>query len=152
MQEKYYKSDFMITETDGDFKNPFRFKYYVSGGHIPFIAMYDGTSYINCKVNEKGGLDVFFKKQRMGIGQLMVEKSFLHSNADGSCQWVKSCVAKRDVTLTDQPITIGAEMVDGGGVELKNIDVDIATTEGKAVVRLSGDFSVDVDDESVKLF
>lgn len=151
MQEIYYTSDFKIIETGEDFNSPFRFKYSVSDGHTPYIVCFDGTKYINCKVNENGGLDVFFKKQRMGVGQLQVEKSILRKSANGSCHWVKSNVAQRDYYLTDQAVTIKADVV-ADGVEVSNIDADVTREGSERAVELKGDIGIVVDDEIVELY
>lgn len=151
MTEIYYKSDFKLRETDGDFSKPFRFRYFTSGNYTPYIACFDGKTYTNCKVSEEGGLDVYFVKQKMGVGRLVVEKSFLKTNPDGTCQWVKREIATRNVMLTQNPITIKAEVVDEG-VMFDNINVDVIQTDKGKAVRLSGDFDVDVDSEGIQFY
>ena len=95
MQNKqiFFKSDFMITEhSEVGYGVPFRFKYYTGAPSRAFVASFDGTNYHNCHLNDDGDLVVAFDDQKMGLGLLMVERTYYLNDvnyATGVCdEWV----------------------------------------------------------------
>jgi len=152
MTEIYYTSDFKIEEQGECYTQPFRFVYFCSGGSVTYDVEFDGETYHNCKVTEDGGLNVYFVNHNMGVGQLMVEKSFLRTNSDGTKTWKKINATRKDYLLTIEPITIKAVVVEEDGVEVSNTNDEIVRIGKERAVKLSGDFTCDVDNETVKLY
>lgn len=154
MKEIYFTSDFSIKEQNGDFTKPFRFRYFASDGLIPYIVDFDGETYTNCKLDEKGGLVVFFKGHKMGCGKLMCEKSYLKTNEDGTCTWVKANIKEYDIILVAVPVAIKAEEVGNGGVNLNNVDAKIVKQGKSKAVLLQGDYNLNINKETgeIKLY
>lgn len=79
MQQKnlFYKTDFRITErSEAGYGVPFQFKYYTAAPSRAFVASFDGTTYRNCHLDQDGNLCVAFDDHRMGLGRLMVERTY----------------------------------------------------------------------------
>ena len=91
MQKKqiFFKTDFRITEhSEVGYGVPFRFAYFTSSPSRAFVASYDGNVFTNCHIDGNGDLCVAFDDHHMGIGTLMVERTYYLNDecyASGVC-------------------------------------------------------------------
>ena len=91
MQKKqiFFKTDFRITEhSEVGYGVPFRFAYFTSSPSRAFVASYDGNVFTNCHIDGNGDLCVAFDDHKMGIGTLMVERTYYLNDecyASGVC-------------------------------------------------------------------
>ena len=93
VRQIFFKTDFTITEhSEAGYGVPFRFKYYTGAPSRAFVASFDGTTYTNCHLDENQNLVIGFDDQKMGLGLLMVERTYYQNNPDyvsGVCdEWI----------------------------------------------------------------
>jgi hypothetical protein len=93
VKQIFFKTDFTITEhSEAGYGVPFRFKYYTGAPSRAFVASFDGNTYTNCHLDENQNLVVGFDDQKMGLGILMVERTYYQNNPDyvsGVCdEWI----------------------------------------------------------------
>lgn len=76
MEKVYYKSDFIVEETQpiGGWVVPFTFTYFTEVSRNKVVATYDGNTYKNCKVLDNGNLAIYFDSHNLGTGQLYVQR------------------------------------------------------------------------------
>lgn len=85
----FFKTDFTITEkSEAGYGVPFRFKYYTGAPSRAFVASFDGREYTNCHLDDDGNLVIGFDDQKIGLGILMVERTYYLNDqnyASGVC-------------------------------------------------------------------
>ena len=107
----FFKTDFAITEkSEAGYGVPFRFKYYTASPSRAFVASFDGNTYTNCHLDEDGNLCIGFDDHNMGLGTLMVERTYYLNN---SCYVSGVC----DERIAPTPVVIEEE--GEGGVKNK---------------------------------
>lgn len=107
----FFKTDFAITEkSEAGYGVPFRFKYYTASPSRAFIASFDGNEYHNCHLDDDGNLCIGFDDHNMGLGTLMVERTYYLNN---SCYVSGVC----DERIAPTPVVIEEE--GEGGVKNK---------------------------------
>ena len=105
MQTKqiFFKTDFTITEqSEAGYGVPFRFKYYTGAPSRAFVASFDGTNYQNCHLNDDGDLVIAFDDQKMGLGILMVERTYYLNDADYASGVCDECIAPSPVVIEEE--------------------------------------------------
>ena len=89
IKQIFFKTDFTITEkSEAGYGVPFRFKYYTGAPSRAFVASFDGQEYHNCHLDENDNLVIGFDDQHMGLGILMVERTYYLNDqnyASGVC-------------------------------------------------------------------
>lgn len=99
----FFKTDFAITEkSEAGYGVPFRFKYYTASPSRAFVASFDGNTYTNCHLDEDGNLCIGFDDHNMGLGTLMVERTYYLNN---SCYVSGVC----DERIAPTPVVIEEE-------------------------------------------
>lgn len=99
----FFKTDFAITEkSEAGYGVPFRFKYYTASPSRAFVASYDGNEYHNCHLDDDGNLCIGFDDHNMGLGTLMVERTYYLNN---SCYVSGVC----DERIAPTPVVIEEE-------------------------------------------
>ena len=99
----FFKTDFAITEkSEAGYGVPFRFKYYTASPSRAFVASFDGNTYTNCHLDDDGNLCVGFDDHNMGLGTLMVERTYYLNN---SCYVSGVC----DERIAPTPVVIEEE-------------------------------------------
>ena len=99
----FYKTDFAITEkSEAGYGVPFRFKYYTASPSRAFVASFDGNTYHNCHLDDDGNLCIGFDDHNMGLGTLMVERTYYLNN---SCYVSGVC----DERIAPTPVVIEEE-------------------------------------------
>lgn len=99
----FFKTDFAITEkSEAGYGVPFRFKYYTASPSRAFVASFDGNEYHNCHLDEDGNLCIGFDDHNMGLGTLMVERTYYLNN---SCYVSGVC----DERIAPTPVVIEEE-------------------------------------------
>lgn len=93
IKQIFFKTDFTITErSEAGYGVPFRFKYYTGAPSRAFVASFDGQEYHNCHLDENDNLVIGFDDQHMGLGILMVERTYYLNDqnyASGVCdEWI----------------------------------------------------------------
>ena len=93
IKQIFFKTDFTITErSEAGYGVPFRFKYYPGAPSRAFVASFDGQEYHNCHLDENDNLVIGFDDQHMGLGILMVERTYYLNDqnyASGVCdEWI----------------------------------------------------------------
>ena len=127
MQTKqiFFKTDFTITErSEVGYGVPFRFRYYTGAPARAFVASFDGTTYRNCHLDDDGSLVIAFDDQRMGLGTLMVERTYYLTNSDYASGVCDEHVAPAAVVIEEE---------DSGG----------QTQQFNLVLSLQGERSID---------
>ena len=99
----FFKTDFAITEkSEAGYGVPFRFKYFTASPSRAFVASFDGNEYHNCHLDEDGNLCIGFDDHNMGLGTLMVERTYYLNN---SCYVSGVC----DERIAPTPVVIEEE-------------------------------------------
>lgn len=99
----FFKTDFAITEkSEAGYGVPFRFKYYTASPSRAFVASFDGNEYHNCHLDDDGNLCIGFDDHNMGLGTLMVERTYYLNN---SCYVSGVC----DERIAPAPVVIEEE-------------------------------------------
>ena len=99
----FFKTDFAITEkSEAGYGVPFRFKYFTASPSRAFVASFDGNTYTNCHLDDDGNLCVGFDDHNMGLGTLMVERTYYLNN---SCYVSGVC----DERIAPTPVVIEEE-------------------------------------------
>lgn len=99
----FFKTDFAITEkSEAGYGVPFRFKYYTASPSRAFVASFDGNEYHNCHLDDDGNLCIGFDDHNMGLGTLMVERTYYLNN---SCYVSGVC----DERIAPTPVVIEEE-------------------------------------------
>lgn len=99
----FFKTDFAITEkSEAGYGVPFRFKYYTASPSRAFVASFDGNTYTNCHLDDDGNLCIGFDDHNMGLGTLMVERTYYLNN---SCYVSGVC----DERIAPTPVVIEEE-------------------------------------------
>lgn len=99
----FFKTDFAITEkSEAGYGVPFRFKYYTASPSRAFVASFDGNTYTNCHLDDDGNLCIGFDDHNMGLGTLMVERTYYLNN---SCYVSGVC----DERIAPAPVVIEEE-------------------------------------------
>ena len=99
----FFKTDFAITEkSEAGYGVPFRFKYYTASPSRAFVASFDGNTYTNCHLGDDGNLCIGFDDHNMGLGTLMVERTYYLNN---SCYVSGVC----DERIAPTPVVIEEE-------------------------------------------
>jgi len=93
IKQIFFKTDFTITErSEAGYGVPFRFKYYTGAPSRAFVASFDGQEYHNCHLDDDDNLVIGFDDQKMGLGILMVERTYYLNDqnyASGVCdEWI----------------------------------------------------------------
>ena len=82
IKQIFFKTDFAITEhSEAGYGVPFKFKYFTAAPSRAFVVSYDGITFTNCHLNDQGDLVIGFDDQNMGLGILMVERTYYLNNA-----------------------------------------------------------------------
>ena len=120
----FFKTDFAITEkSEAGYGVPFRFKYYTASPSRAFVASFDGNTYTNCHLDEDGNLCIGFDDHNMGLGTLMVERTYYLNN---SCYVSGVC----DERIAPTPVVIEEE--GEGGV--KNKYQSVQSLQGETTI------------------
>ena len=99
----FFKTDFAITEKrEAGYGVPLRFKYYTASPSRAFVASFDGNEYHNCHLDDDGNLCIGFDDHNMGLGTLMVERTYYLNN---SCYVSGVC----DERIAPTPVVIEEE-------------------------------------------
>lgn len=99
----FYKTDFAITEkSEAGYGVPFRFKYFTASPSRAFVASFDGNTFTNCHLDDDGNLCIGFDDHRMGLGTLMVERTYYLNN---SCYVSGVC----DERIAPTPVVVEEE-------------------------------------------
>ena len=99
----FFKTDFAITEkSEAGYGVPFRFKYFTASPSRAFVASFDGNEYHNCHLDDDGNLCIGFDDHNMGLGTLMVERTYYLNN---SCYVSGVC----DERIAPTPVVIEEE-------------------------------------------
>lgn len=99
----FFKTDFAITEkSEAGYGVPFRFMYYTASPSRAFVASFDGNEYHNCHLDDDGNLCIGFDDHNMGLGTLMVERTYYLNN---SCYVSGVC----DERIAPAPVVIEEE-------------------------------------------
>ena len=99
----FFKTDFAITEkSEAGYGVPFRFKYFTASPSRAFVASFDGNEYHNCHLDDDGNLCIGFDDHNMGLGTLMVERTYYLNN---SCYVSGVC----DERIAPAPVVIEEE-------------------------------------------
>ena len=99
----FYKTDFAITEkSEAGYGVPFRFKYFTASPSRAFVASFDGNTFTNCHLDDDGNLCVGFDDHKMGLGTLMVERTYYLNN---SCYVSGVC----DERIAPTPVVVEEE-------------------------------------------
>ena len=99
----FFKTDFAITEkSEAGYGVPFRFKYFTASPSRAFVASFDGNTYTNCHLDDDGNLCIGFDDHNMGLGTLMVERTYYLNN---SCYVSGVC----DERIAPTPVVIEEE-------------------------------------------
>lgn len=99
----FFKTDFTITErSEVGYAVPFKFKYYTAAPSRAFVASFDGRTYQNCKLDDDGNLVIGFDDQNMGLGLLMVERTYYLNNADYESGVCDEVIAPAPVVIEEE--------------------------------------------------
>ncbi|MBQ8938369.1 MAG: collagen-like protein [Bacteroidaceae bacterium] len=114
----FFKTDFAITEkSEAGYGVPFRFKYYTASPSRAFVASFDGNTYTNCHLDDDGNLCIGFDDHNMGLGKLMVERTYYLNN---SCYVSGVC----DERIAPTPVVIEEEG-EGGVINKFQIELSL---------------------------
>ena len=123
----FFKTDFTITEhSEVGYAVPFRFRYFAASPSRAFEVSFDGNEFRNCQLNDDGDLVIGFDDHKMGLGTLMVERTYYLNNPDfvsGVC----------DERIAPAPVVIEEEG-DDGTVNKFNI---VLSLEGETSINAS---------------
>ena len=103
IKQIFFKTDFTITErSEAGYGVPFRFKYYTGAPSRAFIASFDGTTYTNCHLDENDNLVIGFDDQHMGLGILMVERTYYLNDANYASGVCDEWIAPKPVVIEEE--------------------------------------------------
>ena len=102
IKQIFFKTDFTITErSEAGYGVPFRFKYYTGAPSRAFVASFDGQEYHNCHLDENDNLVIGFDDQKMGLGLLMVERTYYLNDANYASGVCDEWIAPRPVVIEE---------------------------------------------------
>ena len=103
IKQIFFKTDFTITErSEAGYGVPFRFKYFTGAPSRAFIASFDGTTYTNCHLDENDNLVIGFDDQHMGLGILMVERTYYLNDANYASGVCDEWIAPKPVVIEEE--------------------------------------------------
>ena len=103
IKQIFFKTDFTITErSEAGYGVPFRFKYFTGAPSRAFIASFDGTTYTNCHLDDDGNLVIGFDDQKMGLGILMVERTYYLNDANYASGVCDEWIAPKPVVIEEE--------------------------------------------------
>ena len=103
IKQIFFKTDFTITErSEAGYGVPFRFKYYTGAPSRAFVASFDGTTYTNCHLDDDGNLVIGFDDQHMGLGILMVERTYYLNDANYASGVCDEWIAPKPVVIEEE--------------------------------------------------
>ena len=103
IKQIFFKTDFTITEkSEAGYGVPFRFKYYTGAPSRAFVASFDGQEYHNCHLDENDNLVIGFDDQHMGLGILMVERTYYLNDANYASGVCDEWIAPKPVVIEEE--------------------------------------------------
>ena len=103
IKQIFFKTDFTITErSEAGYGVPFRFKYFTGAPSRAFVASFDGTTYTNCHLDENDNLVIGFDDQHMGLGILMVERTYYLNDANYASGVCDEWIAPKPVVIEEE--------------------------------------------------
>ena len=103
IKQIFFKTDFTITErSEAGYGVPFRFKYYTGAPSRAFVASFDGQEYHNCHLDDDDNLVIGFDDQHMGLGILMVERTYYLNDANYASGVCDEWIAPKPVVIEEE--------------------------------------------------
>ena len=103
IKQIFFKTDFTITErSEAGYGVPFRFKYFTGAPSRAFVASFDGQEYHNCHLDENDNLVIGFDDQHMGLGILMVERTYYLNDANYASGVCDEWIAPKPVVIEEE--------------------------------------------------
>ena len=103
IKQIFFKTDFTITErSEAGYGVPFRFRYWTGSPSRAFVASFDGQTYTNCHLDNDGNLVIGFDDQRMGLGMLMVERTYYLNDQNYASGVCDEYIAPRPVVIEEE--------------------------------------------------
>ena len=103
IKQIFFKTDFTITErSEAGYGVPFRFKYYTGAPSRAFVASFDGQEYHNCHLDDDDNLVIGFDDQHMGLGTLMVERTYYLNDANYASGVCDEWIAPKAVVIEEE--------------------------------------------------
>ena len=103
IKQIFFKTDFTITErSEAGYGVPFRFKYYTGAPSRAFVASFDGQEYHNCHLDDDDNLVIGFDDQHMGLGNLMVERTYYLNDANYASGVCDEWIAPKPVVIEEE--------------------------------------------------
>ena len=103
IKQIFFKTDFTITErSEAGYGVPFRFKYFTGAPSRAFVASFDGQEYHNCHLDENDNLVIGFDDQKMGLGILMVERTYYLNDANYASGVCDEWIAPKPVVIEEE--------------------------------------------------
>lgn len=103
IKQIFFKTDFTITErSEAGYGVPFRFKYYTGAPSRAFVASFDGKEYHNCHLDDDDNLVIGFDDQHMGLGILMVERTYYLNDANYASGVCDEWIAPKPVVIEEE--------------------------------------------------
>lgn len=103
IKQIFFKTDFTITErSEAGYGVPFRFKYFTGAPSRAFIASFDGQEYHNCHLDDDDNLVIGFDDQHMGLGILMVERTYYLNDANYASGVCDEWIAPKPVVIEEE--------------------------------------------------
>ena len=103
IKQIFFKTDFTIPErSEAGYGVPFRFKYYTGAPSRAFVASFDGQEYHNCHLDDDDNLVIGFDDQHMGLGILMVERTYYLNDANYASGVCDEWIAPKPVVIEEE--------------------------------------------------
>ena len=127
IKQIFFKTDFTITEkSEAGYGVPFRFKYFTGAPSRAFIASFDGQEYHNCHLDENDNLVIGFDDQHMGLGILMVERTYYLNDANYASGVCDEWIAPKPVVIEElddqgQPVYFNLQLALQGDASINAV-------------------------------
>lgn len=127
IKQIFFKTDFTITEkSEAGYGVPFRFKYYTGAPSRAFVASFDGREYTNCHLDDDGNLVIGFDDQKMGLGILMVERTYYLNDQNYASGVCDEYIAPKPVVIEElddqeQPVYFNLQLALQGDASINAV-------------------------------
>ena len=127
IKQIFFKTDFTITEkSEAGYGVPFRFKYYTDAPSRAFVASFDGQEYHNCHLDDDGNLVIGFDDQKMGLGILMVERTYYLNDQNYASGVCDEYIAPKPVVIEElddqeQPVYFNLQLALQGDASINAV-------------------------------
>jgi hypothetical protein len=127
IKQIFFKTDFTITEkSEAGYGVPFRFKYYTGAPSRAFVASFDGQEYHNCHLDDDGNLVIGFDDQKMGLGILMVERTYYLNDQNYASGVCDEYIAPKPVVIEElddqeQPVYFNLQLALQGDASINAV-------------------------------